>query len=83
MQVEPTVQNDKDLNRARVIWDLFKEHFGEEFFLECIEEDFGIAPGSDELLAKQITKHFSVDLTAYKVEQQTAVAFYEKQVANL
>ena len=70
-QIEPTTHSE-ELNRAKVVWELFKEHFGDEFFLDCIEEDFGISPGSDELLAKQITKHFNTDLTAYKVEQQTA-----------
>ena len=79
-QIEPAGQNERDLNRPKVIWELFKEHFGEEFFLDCIEEDFGISPGSDELLARQIVKHFNVDLTAYKVEMQKVQVHYEKQV---
>ena len=43
-----------ELNRPRVVWDLLKKHFREEYFLEPIEEDFGITPGSDKMLRDMI-----------------------------
>ena len=45
-----------ELNRPRVVWDLLKKHFREEYFLEPIEEDFGITPGSDKMLRDMIQK---------------------------
>ena len=44
----------KELNRPRVVWDLLRKHFRDEYFLEPIEEDFGITPGSDKMLRDQI-----------------------------
>ena len=40
----------QELNRPRVVWDLLRKHFRDEYFLEPIEEDFGITPGSDKML---------------------------------
>ena len=33
-QINAEGQNSEDLNRAKVIWGLLKQHFGEEFFLD-------------------------------------------------
>ena len=33
---------------------MFHEHFGPEYFLEVIEEEYGIAPGANEFLAIKI-----------------------------
>ena len=57
------------MNRPQVIWNLLQKNFGSDYFLEVIEEEYGIAPGANEEFAQKIQVHFDHQITAYKVEQ--------------
>ena len=66
--LDPTQRGKAEMNRPQVIWNLLKQNFGNDYFLEVIEEEYGIAPGANELFASQISQHFDNQVTAYKVE---------------
>ena len=37
---------------------MLTHHFGSDYFLEVIEEEFGITPGANEIYASKIEHHF-------------------------
>ena len=57
-KVDPVSASKLDYNRPKVIWKHMSKKLGDDFFLEAIEEAYGIKPGSNEFLAKQISDHF-------------------------
>ena len=46
------------MNRPQVIWNLMHDHFGQDYFLDIIAEEYGMLPGSNELLGLRIQEHF-------------------------
>jgi len=36
------------MNRPQQIWNMLQKNFGSDYFLEVIEEEYGIAPGANE-----------------------------------
>lgn len=41
-------------NRPLEIWRKFHECFGPDYFLEIIEEEYGIAPGQNEIMQQKV-----------------------------
>lgn len=66
--LDPTMRGMEFMNRPLIIWQLFQKHFGSEYFLEVIEEEYGIAPGANELIAAKISQHFDRYIQLYKQE---------------
>lgn len=44
-------QVEKD---PKVIWENIHKHYGEDFLVECIEEEYGVTSSSSEKLRKQM-----------------------------
>jgi len=59
------------------------ENFGQDYFVEVIEEEYGIAPGSNDYIARQIDEHFERHVANFKLEQRRMEQFYESQVSTL
>ena len=57
-QLDPSSKYKKDMNRPQCIWNMLTRHFGQDYFLEVIEEEFGITPGANEIYASKIEHHF-------------------------
>lgn len=53
-------------NRPPEIWAKFHEEFGPDYFLECIEEEYGISPGSNDQLHHKIENFFHGEVARYK-----------------
>ena len=66
------------MNRPQVIWNLLQEHFGQDYFLEVIEEEYGISPGANKQFEKQIQAHFDSQITAFAVDQHNTEKHYEQ-----
>lgn len=52
--------------RPPEIWAKFHEVFGPDYFLECIEEEYGIKPGSNDHLHHKIEHFFTGEVARYK-----------------
>ena len=48
--MDPTVRHRGEMNRPQVLWDVFHKHFGADYFLEVIADEYGMQPGTNELL---------------------------------
>ena len=57
-QLDPNSKKKKEMNRPQCIWNMLTHHFGSDYFLEVIEEEFGITPGANEIYASKIEHHF-------------------------
>jgi len=42
--LEPIAGHNMDTDRANLIWKCLIKHFGQDFFLESIEREYGISP---------------------------------------
>jgi hypothetical protein len=65
--IDPTSRTKANMNRPQQVWNMLEKHFGSDYFLEVIEEEYGIAPGANEFFAKQIQDHFDSQILAYKI----------------
>ena len=64
------------MNRPIVIWNMFKEHFGEDYFLEVIEEEYGMTPGANEVLSIKISEHFDKYIQNYANQLKEIELYY-------
>lgn len=53
-------------NRPYEIWQKFHECFGPDYFLEIIEEEYGIAPGQSELMQQKVQDFFMNEMQKIK-----------------
>ena len=51
-QIDPSSRTKANMNRPQQIWNMLMSSFGADYFLEVIEEEYGIAPGANEYFAK-------------------------------
>ena len=82
-QLDPSSKKKKEMNRPQCIWNMLTQYFGQDYFLEVIEEEFGITPGANEIYASKIEHHFQHTITAYKVEQHRMQREFDDQVKML
>ena len=45
---------------------MLQEYFGTDFFLEVIEEEYGISPGENDAISIQIHDHFEKYIDNYR-----------------
>ena len=57
-RLDPTSKNRPEFNRPRVIWNLLKENFEQDYFLDVIADEYGIMPKANDFLAQKIKDHF-------------------------
>jgi hypothetical protein len=43
----------------RVIWQVLHKHYGEDFLMECVEEEYGVTTASSEKLRKQMDQQIA------------------------
>lgn len=60
-------------NRPNEIWQKFHECFGPDYFLEIIEEEYGIAPGQIELMQQKMQDFFMSDMQKIKSTLQKSI----------
>ena len=49
-----TVMNKGKSSRPKAIWEFLQKSFGADYFLDVIEEEYGISPGANEEITKMI-----------------------------
>ena len=76
-RVDPTSRNRLEFNRPKVIWNLLKENFEEDYFLDVIADEYGIMPKANDFLAQKIKDHFEIDLRLYDEKQEEMVKSFE------
>lgn len=81
--LDPTVRHRDEMNRPQVLWDVFHKHFGADYFLEVIADEYGMQPGTNALLKQQIDEHFEEQLPAYRDEQARVAARFEERILIL
>ena len=69
--------------RSKVIWDLLCKYFGPDYFLNVIEDEYGIAPGHNDNLTLLIKKHFEDDIDTLKTDQVAKELHYKQQVTAM
>ncbi len=47
---------------------MLQKNFGSDYFLEAIEEEYGIAPGASDKIAHELKVHFEVNIEQLKNE---------------
>ena len=57
--IDPISKNNKDMNRPLLIWSCLQEKFGNDYFVEVIEDEYGISPGSNDNFSLQLENHFN------------------------
>ena len=53
-EIDSAAKHRADIFRPRLIWDLLAKYFGPEYFLEVVEEEYGISPERDAKLTENI-----------------------------
>lgn len=81
--LDPTSKGNPDMNRPLVIWNLLQSHFGQDYFLEVIEEEYGISPGANKQFETQINNHFESTVMAFTVDQHNSEKHHEEQMNML
>jgi hypothetical protein len=68
---------------SHIIWRLLHDKYGEDFFLECIEEEYGSTQKSADKFMKQIESQLSLLATEQTVTLSELKSTYETQVSQL
>lgn len=77
-KIDPSSNTKANKNRAKQIWDMLIKNFGSDYFVEVIEEEYGISPGSNESFKAQIDFHFNSQIKELKNElSQTEQKYLE------
>ena len=82
-RLDPSVRGSKDLNRPFIIWNILHKHFGQDFFLEVIEEEYGITPHANQILELKMTEHFETSVNNYKTKLAALEDHYKGQIETL
>ena len=54
MDPKATGINKGKTSRPKAIWEILQRNFGADYFLDVIEEEYGISPGANEEITKMI-----------------------------
>jgi hypothetical protein len=68
---------------SQVIWRLIHEKYGEDFFLECIEEEYGSTQKSADKFMRQIESQLSLLSNEQTISLSELKNTYESQVSQL
>jgi cellulose biosynthesis protein BcsQ len=68
---------------SQVIWRLLHDKYGEDFFLECIEEEYGSTQKSADKFMRQIETQLSLLANEQSVALAELKSTYESQVTHL
>lgn len=68
LREDPYVGVTQVSKRPPEIWAVFHEHFGPDYFLECIEEEYGIERGENRRVQAKIDRFFAEQINAFRVE---------------
>lgn len=79
-RVDPTSRNRPEFNRPKIIWNLLKENFEQDYFLDVIADEYGIMPKANDFLAQKIKDHFDIELKDYEIRQEESVREFEAKL---
>ena len=82
-RVDAGARTKDEMFRQKVLWDLLAKYFGPDYFLEVIEEEYGVAPGQNDQLDKQIKKHFRNDIDQFRREIIIKEKHFKDQLQQL
>jgi hypothetical protein len=63
--IEPISGHNMDSDRANLIWKCLVKYFGQDFFLESIEREYGISPEGNRQLLAQIKEMYRLSVDQY------------------
>lgn len=52
--LEPNAGQKMDVNRPLMVWKSLTKYFGQDYFLEAIEKEYGISPEGNRILMAQM-----------------------------
>lgn len=77
--LEPVAGFNMDSKRALTIWKCLLKHFGQDFFLEAVENEFGITPEGNKHLLAQIKDMYRLSIEQYLQEISDLQTFQKDQ----
>ena len=70
----------QDKQRPLQVWQMLQKNFGSDYFVDAIEEEYGIAPNASEVFAQEVKNHFCETGDRYERKFKEVKELYEEQV---
>ena len=79
-KLDKTQMRKQDKQRPLQVWQMLQKNFGSDYFVDAIEEEYGIAPNASDVFAQEVKNHFCETGDRYERKFKEVKELYVQQV---